>query len=152
MPLGITAGVIKPRSSSVGSLPETVTEAVTYTIRNGQSALLIMLCAVLQGHYSAVTSLCLAPDGWSLISAGRDKVVHVWDLRKNTKLVTIPVYEALEGDTHTLQLLLGMFGNVIACSRVAFSFTLLIRTRPCHSLLCFALLLCCLWQLPMKMT
>lgn len=54
---------------------------------------------MLQGHYSAVTSLCLAPDGWSLISAGRDKVVHVWDLRKNTKLVTIPVYEALEGET-----------------------------------------------------
>lgn len=55
-------------------------------------------CVVLQGHYSAVTSLCLAPDGWSLISGGRDKVVHVWDLRKNTKLVTVPVYEALEGE------------------------------------------------------
>lgn len=55
---------------------------------------------VLQGHYSAVTSLCLAPDGWSLISGGRDKVVHVWDLRKNTKLVTVPVYEALEGKAH----------------------------------------------------
>ena len=53
----------------------------------------------LQGHYSAVTSLCLAPDGWSLISGGRDKVVHVWDLRKNTKLVTVPVFEALEGET-----------------------------------------------------
>ena len=53
---------------------------------------------VLQGHYSAVTSLCLAPDGWSLISGGRDKVVHVWDLRKNIKLVTVPVYEALEGE------------------------------------------------------
>lgn len=51
----------------------------------------------MQGHYSAVTILSLAPDGWSLISAGRDKVVHVWDLRKNTKIVTIPVYEALEG-------------------------------------------------------
>ena len=50
-----------------------------------------------QGHFSAVTSLSLAPDGWSLISAGRDKVVHVWDLRKNTKVVTVPVYEALEG-------------------------------------------------------
>ncbi len=51
----------------------------------------------MQGHFSAVTSLSLAPDGWSLISAGRDKVVHVWDLRKNTKVVTVPVYEALEG-------------------------------------------------------
>lgn len=54
-------------------------------------------CVVWQGHYSAVTSLSLAPDGWSLLSGGRDKVVHVWDLRKNTKLVTVPVYEALEG-------------------------------------------------------
>jgi len=47
-----------------------------------------------------VTSLSLAPDGWSLLSAGRDKVVHVWDLRKNTKVVTIPVYEALEGKAY----------------------------------------------------
>lgn len=60
-------------------------------------------CGVVQGHYSAVTSLSLAPDGWSLISGGRDKVVHLWDLRKNNKLVTIPVYEAVEGAT-SLQL------------------------------------------------
>ena len=52
---------------------------------------------LLQGHYSAVTSLSLAQDGWTLISGGRDKVVHVWDLRNNKKLVTVPVYEALEG-------------------------------------------------------
>ena len=58
-----------------------------------------------QGHYSAVSSLCLAPDGWTLLSAGRDKVVNVWDLRKNTKLVTVPVYEALEGDSHLPSLL-----------------------------------------------
>ncbi len=56
----------------------------------------------MQGHFSAVTSLSLAPDRWSLISAGRDKVVHVWDLRKNTKVVTVPVYEALEGTTAVL--------------------------------------------------
>ena len=52
-----------------------------------------------QGHFSAVSSLSLAPDGWSLVSGGRDKVVHVWDLRKNTKLVTVPVYEAVEGNS-----------------------------------------------------
>ena len=52
----------------------------------------------MQGHFSAVSSLSLAPDGWSLVSGGRDKVVHVWDLRKNTKLVTVPVYEAVEGE------------------------------------------------------
>lgn len=97
-----------------------------------------MLCAVLQGHYSAVTSLCLAPDGWSLISAGRDKVVHVWDLRKNTKLVTIPVYEALEGDTHSC--FFWSCGDVIACSHVVTSFMLLTCKCPYELLFCLAVL------------
>lgn len=59
-----------------------------------------------------MTSLSLAPDGWSLISGGRDKVVHVWDLRKNTKLVTVPVYEALEGQP-CLHSLLGYIQDVM---------------------------------------
>lgn len=50
-----------------------------------------------QGHFSAVTSLALSPDGWLLLSAGRDKVVVVWDLRQGTKLATVPVFEAVEG-------------------------------------------------------
>ena len=36
----------------------------------------------LQAHMSAVTGLALSPDGWLLLSAGRDKVVVVWDLRR----------------------------------------------------------------------
>lgn len=52
---------------------------------------------MLQGHFSAVSSLSLASDGWTLLSGGRDKVANLWDLRTHIKLVTVPVYEALEG-------------------------------------------------------
>ncbi len=31
--------------------------------------------AVLDKHFSAVTSIALSTDGWSLLSAGRDKVL-----------------------------------------------------------------------------
>jgi WD40 repeat protein len=50
-----------------------------------------------QAHFSAVTCLALSPDGWLLLSGGRDKVVVVWDLRNSSKVATIPVYEAVEG-------------------------------------------------------
>jgi U3 small nucleolar RNA-associated protein 13 len=53
--------------------------------------------AKLSGHFSAVTSLALSPDGWQLLSGGRDKVVCLWDLRTNARVATVPVYEALEG-------------------------------------------------------
>jgi hypothetical protein len=56
---------------------------------------------LLQGHFSAVTSLALSPDGWLLLSGGRDKVVHVWDLRSNSKVTTVPVFEAVEGEHMT---------------------------------------------------
>jgi WD40 repeat protein len=46
---------------------------------------------------SAVPALCLAPDGWHLLSGGRDKVVCVWDIRNGSRVATLPVYEALEG-------------------------------------------------------
>lgn len=52
---------------------------------------------VLKGHFSAVTGLAVSPDGWTLLSAGRDKVVHAWDLRDGKQTATVPVYEALEG-------------------------------------------------------
>lgn len=53
--------------------------------------------ATLKGHFSAVTSLALSPDGWHLVTGGRDKVANVWDLRSHAKVATVPVYEAIEG-------------------------------------------------------
>ena len=52
---------------------------------------------MLKGHFSAVTSLSLSPDGWSLVSGGRDSVAVLWSLRDHSKLATVPVYEPLEG-------------------------------------------------------
>ena len=53
--------------------------------------------AVLKGHFSAVTALSLSPDGWTLVSGGRDSVAIAWNLRDHTKIATVPVFEALEG-------------------------------------------------------
>lgn len=53
--------------------------------------------ATLQGHFSAVTSLSTSPDGWHLLSGGRDGVVIAWSLRDFSKVATVPVYEAVEG-------------------------------------------------------
>ena len=53
--------------------------------------------ATLKAHFSAVTCLSLAHDGWTLFSGGRDGVVVAWDLRKYEKKATVPVYEAVEG-------------------------------------------------------
>lgn len=50
---------------------------------------------------SAVPALCLSPDGWHLLSGGRDKVVCVWDIRNGSRVATLPVYEALEGTMHS---------------------------------------------------
>jgi len=50
-----------------------------------------------QAHFSAVTALSLSPDGWTLLSAGRDKVAVLWDLRKYAQLATVPIHEAVEG-------------------------------------------------------
>eukprot|EP01018_Ginkgo_biloba_P035898 Gb_13772 [translate_table: standard] len=52
--------------------------------------------AVLEKHFSTVTSLAVSANGWNLLSAGRDKVVNIWDLRDNSFKTTIPTYEALE--------------------------------------------------------
>lgn len=54
--------------------------------------------AVLKAHFSAVTSLSLSPDGWTLLSGGRDSVVTVWSMRDFSKVATVPVFEALEGE------------------------------------------------------
>jgi U3 small nucleolar RNA-associated protein 13 len=53
--------------------------------------------AVLKAHFSAVTCLALSPDGWTLLSGGRDGVVVAWSLKDDSKLATIPVFEAVEG-------------------------------------------------------
>ena len=44
-----------------------------------------------------MTSLSISPDGWTLLSGGRDGVVIAWSLRDYKKIATVPVYEALEG-------------------------------------------------------
>ncbi|XP_027180585.1 transducin beta-like protein 3 isoform X1 [Coffea eugenioides] len=50
----------------------------------------------LEKHQSAVTSLDFSEDGQTLISAGRDKVVNLWNLSDFSCKVTVPTYEALE--------------------------------------------------------
>ncbi|KAL6652122.1 hypothetical protein ACP70R_011047 [Stipagrostis hirtigluma subsp. patula] len=52
--------------------------------------------AVLKEHFSTVTALALSEDGRTLLSAGRDKIVTVWDLRKYSSKKTIPTYEMIE--------------------------------------------------------
>lgn len=52
--------------------------------------------ATLQAHFSAVTSLSISDDGWTLLSGGRDGVVVLWNLKDYSKTATIPVYEAVE--------------------------------------------------------
>ncbi|XP_068643036.1 protein TORMOZ EMBRYO DEFECTIVE [Aristolochia californica] len=52
--------------------------------------------AVLDKHFSTVTSLAVSENGWTLLSAGRDKVVNLWDLRNYSFKMTVPTYEVLE--------------------------------------------------------
>ncbi|PSS04567.1 Transducin beta-like protein [Actinidia chinensis var. chinensis] len=52
--------------------------------------------ATLEKHFSTVTSLSVSEDGWTLLSAGRDKVVNLWDLHDYGCKVTVPTYEVLE--------------------------------------------------------
>jgi WD40 repeat protein len=60
-------------------------------------------CVLLQGHFSAVTSLALAPDNWTLLSSSRDRTVHLWDLRTHAKIATVPIHEAVEGGSAVAQ-------------------------------------------------
>jgi U3 small nucleolar RNA-associated protein 13 len=56
-----------------------------------------MTCAAhLTDHMSTVTSVIFSTDGWTLITAGRDKVVNIWDLRDYSLLKTVVVYESIE--------------------------------------------------------
>lgn len=51
--------------------------------------------AVLSGHDSSVTSLALLDES-TLVSAGRDKVLNVWDLKKNVLKKSLAVFEDIE--------------------------------------------------------
>ncbi|CAN6569779.1 unnamed protein product [Malus baccata var. baccata] len=52
--------------------------------------------ATLNGHNSTVTSMALSEDGWTLLTAGRDKVVILWDLHDYSCMKTVTTYEVLE--------------------------------------------------------
>ncbi|KAJ7956236.1 Transducin beta-like protein 3 [Quillaja saponaria] len=52
--------------------------------------------AVLDNHRSAVTSMAISEDGWTLLSAGRDKVVTLWDLHDYSNTKTVVTNEAVE--------------------------------------------------------
>ncbi|KAG2574368.1 hypothetical protein PVAP13_7KG326900 [Panicum virgatum] len=66
--------------------------------------------AVLKEHFSTVTSLSLSDDGQTLLSAGRDKVVTAWDVRKYSSKKTIPTYEMIEAISF-----IGSGSEVLAC-------------------------------------
>uniref|UniRef100_UPI00358F3981 transducin beta-like protein 3 n=1 Tax=Myxine glutinosa TaxID=7769 RepID=UPI00358F3981 len=50
----------------------------------------------LEAHFSTITALRFTTDGSQLLSAGRDKVVIVWDIISNKQKRTIPVFESIE--------------------------------------------------------
>ena len=49
--------------------------------------------AVLESHYSGVTSFAFTEDGMTMFSSGRDNIVTVWNLETYEATKTIPVYE-----------------------------------------------------------
>ncbi|CAI5720484.1 unnamed protein product [Hyaloperonospora brassicae] len=53
--------------------------------------------ACIQEHMSPVTSVAFSEDGYTMLSAGRDKVVNFWDLRDQKLSKTVLVHEAVEG-------------------------------------------------------
>jgi WD40 repeat protein len=61
------------------------------------------------GHTFAVDSLCLSPDGLHLVSAARDCLVRIWDLKTNQS-----VGEPLLHDDELLALAISPDGIYIA--------------------------------------
>ena len=49
--------------------------------------------AILDSHNSTVTSLAVSPDGKTLLTAGRDNIIIVWDLANYQQIKTIPIFE-----------------------------------------------------------
>jgi len=52
--------------------------------------------AVLESHFSVVTSLAFSHSGESMISSSRDNVLNVWDLSNKRIVRTIPAFEGVE--------------------------------------------------------
>ncbi|KAJ7554558.1 hypothetical protein O6H91_06G145300 [Diphasiastrum complanatum] len=52
--------------------------------------------AVLDKHFSTITSLAVSTNHLSLLTAGRDKVVNVWSVHDYSLKATVPVFEAVE--------------------------------------------------------
>ncbi|KAG5188335.1 hypothetical protein JKP88DRAFT_267609 [Tribonema minus] len=52
--------------------------------------------AVLGDHMSVPRGLAFTPDGWTLVTAGRDQVLNIWNLRTFKLLSTVPVFEPIE--------------------------------------------------------
>ncbi|CAH0477034.1 unnamed protein product [Peronospora belbahrii] len=53
--------------------------------------------ACIQDHMSLVTSVAFSEDGYTMLTAGRDKVVNFWNLRDQRLSKTVVVHEAVEG-------------------------------------------------------
>jgi U3 small nucleolar RNA-associated protein 13 len=53
--------------------------------------------AVLKGHDSAVTALAIDVPTRTLLTAGRDRVVGVWDLKTMKQALSIPIFDTIEG-------------------------------------------------------
>nr|CCA20577.1 U3 small nucleolar RNAassociated protein putative [Albugo laibachii Nc14] len=53
--------------------------------------------ACITEHMSTPTCLSFSSDGYTLFSAGRDKIIHVWDLRNHVSIQTVVANESVEG-------------------------------------------------------
>jgi len=51
--------------------------------------------AILEGHTGGVTAVAISADGRSLISAGRDKTIHVWHWRTAEKYLSLKVQSTI---------------------------------------------------------
>lgn len=52
--------------------------------------------ATLEKHGSTVTSIAISEDGWTLLTAGRDGIVYLWDVHDYGLKSSVLVYEAVE--------------------------------------------------------
>ncbi|ETV94253.1 hypothetical protein H310_11928 [Aphanomyces invadans] len=50
----------------------------------------------MKDHMSPATTVAFSHDGYTLLSSGRDKVINVWDLRKQVLVKTVLAHESIE--------------------------------------------------------